>query len=105
MMPRRSAASYVVPQIHGLPQVPHPSADLSVEAAEIFRELVRTASRGHFRLSDGPVLEAFAAAVAMVRKAELELANSGPVTPTGRLSPWTRVQAEASKTIASLSMR
>jgi hypothetical protein len=72
---------------------------------KIFHELIRTTPAGHFRVSDGPVLEAFAAAVAMARRAELELASAGPVTPAGRVSPWLRVQAEAGKTIASLSMR
>ncbi len=104
-MPRRSSASFEVSPIQGKPQVPRPSTGLPAEVADIFRELVRTSPSGHFRVSDAPVLEAFAAAVAMARRAELELASSGPVTPTGRVSPWLRVQAEASKTVASLSMR
>ena len=104
-MPRRSSASLAVSQIPGEPKVPQPSATLSPEVREIFRELVRTTPRGHFRVSDGPVIEAYASAVATIRRAEHELAENGPVTAAGRVSPWTRVQAEASKTIASLSMR
>ena len=104
-MPRRSSASFEVSPIRGELQVPKASTGLPVEVRTIFDELIRTTPAGHFRVSDGPVLEAFASAVAMARKAELELASAGPVTPAGRVSPWLRVQAEAGKIIASLSMR
>ena len=104
-MPRRSSASLAVARVSGEPKVPQPSAGLSAAVKTIFHELVKTSPRGHFRVSDGPVIEAYASAVSTIRRAEHELAEDGPVTPAGRVSPWVRVQADASKTIASLSMR
>ena len=104
-MPRRSSAALAVPQVSGEPLVPQPSAGLSVPVKTIFHELVKTSPRGHFRPSDAPVLEAYAAAIATIRGAEHELAENGPVTPAGRVSPWVRIRTEAGKTIASLAMR
>ena len=104
-MPRRSSASYVTPTFPDKPQVPKPSAGLPPAVKKIFHELIRTTPAGHFRVSDGPVLESFSSAVAMSRQAEQELALSGPILPDGKPSPWMKVASEAAKTIASLSMR
>lgn len=104
-MPRRSSASYEVAPILGKPQVPKASPGLPAGVRKIFHELIRTTPPGHFRVSDGPVLETFAGAVAMSRAAEQELALSGPILPDGRISCWLKVQSEAGKTISSLAMR
>ena len=104
-MPRRSSAALAVAPNLGEPKVPKASAGLPPEVKKIFDALIRDTPAGHFRVSDGPVLETFASAVAMSRRAELELAESGPITSAGRISPWLKVQSEAGKTIAALSMR
>jgi hypothetical protein len=104
-MPRRSSASYVVPLFQGKPVVPKASPGLPPEVAKVFREIVRAVPAGHFRASDACAIETFAGAVSMGRRAEREIALSGPILPDGKPSPWLRIQAEASKVIASLSMR
>jgi phage terminase small subunit len=104
-MPRQSAAAGVFPLAHASPPLPQPSPDLAPEAAGVFRELVAAAPCRHFRVSDAPVIEAYCTAVAQARQAERELQTGGPVTATGRVSPWVRIRNDAAKTIASLSMR
>jgi hypothetical protein len=103
-MPRKSAASYVLPVVHPKPSLPRPSADLAPEPLRIFNQLIAGAPAGHFRASDGPLLEAYAVAIAQAHRADREIAATGPVV-NDRASPWLRVQADAARTIASLAMR
>jgi phage terminase small subunit len=103
-MPRKSASSYVLPAIHPKPSLPRPSTDLAPEPLHVFNQLVATSPAGHFRASDAPLLETYATAIAQARRADRELAASGPVVG-GRASPWLRVQADAARVIASLAMR
>lgn len=103
-MPRESAASAAFPRADAVSSRPQPPPDLSPEAREIFEGLVRTAPKNHFRASDAAVLAVYAVAVATSRRAEREL-KDGPITAAGRTSPWVKIQNDAAKTIASLSMR
>jgi hypothetical protein len=61
---------------------------------EIWQELVAQVPAAHFRPSDEHLIEAYAQAVALGRRAYGELAANGPVIK-GRASPWLVVLEKA----------
>jgi hypothetical protein len=104
-MPRKSFASLGIVPILGpaRPQLA-PSSDAPAEVAAIFAEIVRSAPADHFKSSDVPLIQAYAEAIMLARRAAVELAERGPVID-GRASAWLIVQEKAVRAIAALSAR
>lgn|SRR5262249_40670997 len=87
-MPRKSAAALAIaPQVDGKPSRLRPRDDAPAEVQEIFDVLVSSVSPEHFRPGDADLIEQYAQAIALGRRAYGELARQGPVIK-GRASPW-----------------
>jgi hypothetical protein len=57
-----------------------------------------------FQRGDAPLIEAYAEAICLARKAAIELDREGPVI-NGRMSPWVPCQEKAHRGIATLAAR
>jgi hypothetical protein len=96
-MPRRSAASFAIPSVTGLPPRPTPPADLDEPERSVFIDLVAASKPDHFRSSDLPLLAAYCRAIVLERRSAQELA-------AGDDKAVVRWNA-ATKAMVSLSMR
>lgn len=105
-MPRRSAASLAVspPRVDGRRgRLPAPD-DLGEAQRAVWRLIVRSASAGHFRESDVPLLRSFCQSTVLADRAAVEL-QGGPVTAQGKVSPWLAVLEKAHRSQAVLAVR
>jgi hypothetical protein len=94
-MPRRSAASFVIPSVTGAPPRLSPPADLS-EPSGLHRP--RCSSKAeHFRPSDLPLLSAYCRCIVLERRSAQELAAGDHKA----LARWEK----ATKAMVALSMR
>jgi hypothetical protein len=69
-----------------------------------FTDIVASCEPTHFRLSDLPLLCAYARAVVMERRAAGEFSRE-PILPDGKPSPWGAILAQATKSLLGLSLR
>lgn len=107
-MPRKSqaAASFPPPMKSRLQSVPLVAPKgMSKRAAAIFRDLTESVEPDHLDESDVHLLRQYAVACELAETAETALAANGPVTATGRASPWLTVQEKAHRAMTALSMR
>jgi hypothetical protein len=104
-MPRKSSAALVaLPyQRRSRPRLA-PSEDAPVAIREVFQEIVRSAPAEHFQTGDAPLIQAYAEAICLGRKAAAALDEEGPVLG-GRANPWITVQEKAHRAIAAMAMR
>jgi hypothetical protein len=70
----------------------------------VFVEIVAATPTDCFQRGDAPLIEAYAEAICLARKAAIELAERGPVI-NGRLSPWVACMEKAHRGIATLAAR
>jgi hypothetical protein len=103
-MPRRSAASLAV--ITPAPRRPRlaPSGAAPDDVAALFAEIVRSVPADHFQPSDSHLIEQYAQAIVLARRASSELSARGPVIE-GRASPWLVVQEKAHRSSVALAAR
>src|SRR5262245_46987542 len=103
-MPRKSfAASLVVPVDGGPPRI-KPPPTLSPPEAQRFAELVAATARGHFRVSDIPLLARYCEAAVLAAEAARQLNEHGAVID-GRPSGWLIVQEKSVRALTALSLR
>jgi phage terminase small subunit len=81
-----------------------PSARLTGRTRAVFLETVNDCAMGHFRKSDRPLLETFAAAAALAEQATNELLHGGAVIED-KPSPWVGIFVSATKTMNALALR
>jgi hypothetical protein len=81
-----------------------PSADAPEDVVAVFREILAATAADHFRAGDAPLIQSYAEAICLARRAAIELDRDGPVI-AGRTSPWLTVQEKAHRAIAALSAR
>ena len=81
-----------------------PPATLSSGAAGIFRKTVAGVDPEHFSPVDLPLLEQYAAASDLARRAQQEMDAHGAVV-NGKASPWLAVLEKASRSCVALSAR
>lgn len=74
------------------------------EVREIFREIVTSVKPEHFKTSDAALIEQYAQAIALARKAYGALEAGGPVVD-GKASPWVTVLEKAHRSSVALSAR
>jgi hypothetical protein len=103
-MPRKSAASLAVLTPRRSRARLAPSADAPADVIAVFREILSATPADHFVPGDAPLVQAYAEAIVLARRAAVELDRDGPVIG-GRASPWIVVQEKAHRAIAALSMR
>jgi phage terminase small subunit len=103
-MPRRSAASMSVIPMAEAGACPAPSEGAPPEVRAIFAEIVRLAPADHFRPSDGPLLEEYAGATALARRAARQLDEQGAVL-NGRPNAWIVIQEKSVRAMTALSAR
>jgi phage terminase small subunit len=96
-MPRRSAASFVIPSVTGAPPRLSPPADLSETERAVFIDLVASSKAEHFRPSDLPLLSAYCRCIVLERRSAQELAAGDHKA----LARWEK----ATKAMVALSMR
>ena len=103
-MPRRSAASLSIVT----PKRPRarlaPSADAPADVVAVFREILTATRADHFVPGDAPLIQGYAEAIVMARRAAVELDRDGPVIGC-RTSPWLVVQEKAHRALSALSAR
>ena len=102
-MARQSAAARSVATTYRRPTL-RPHDEASEEVRTIFRELVSSVPADHFRAGDGALLEQYAQAILLARKAYAELETGGPVID-GKASPWLVVLEKAHRSAVALSGR
>jgi hypothetical protein len=104
-MPRKSAAALaVVPPVDGRPSRLQPRPDAPPEVRQIFVALVGSVPPEHFRAGDSDLVEQYAQAIALARRAYAELEASGPVV-NAKASPWLVVLEKAHRSAVALSAR
>jgi hypothetical protein len=81
-----------------------PSPDAPAEVVGVFREILAATPRDHFKPGDVPLVQAYAEAIVLARRAAIELDRDGVVIG-GRCSPWLVCQEKAHRAIASLAAR
>jgi phage terminase small subunit len=96
-MPRRSAASFAIPSVTGLPPRLSPPSDLSPDERQVFCDLAAASKPDAFRSSDSPLLAAYCRAITIERRAAAELAAGDDKA----LAKWNG----ATKAMVSLSQR
>jgi phage terminase small subunit len=101
-MPRPSAASLHFPSIIRTERLA-PPAELSPDERQIFVDIVSTVAADHFRPSDSPLLVAYCRAILLEREAAEHLATHGRVSLDNKPSAWLAIQAQATKSMLSLS--
>jgi phage terminase small subunit len=69
-----------------------------------FRDLVASVPAEHFRPADGHLVEQYAQAIVLARRAYAELEASGSVV-NGRASPWIVVLEKAHRSSVALAAR
>jgi phage terminase small subunit len=70
----------------------------------LFTELIASAPAGHFQPTDGYLVERYAAALLLARRAYAELEAIGPVVD-GRMNPWLTVLEKCDRAVVALSGR
>ena len=103
-MPRKSPASLSIVTPKRPRSLLVPSADAPAEVVEVFREILTATRADHFVPGDAPLVQAYAEAIVLARKAAVALEAEGPVV-AGRTSPWLIVQEKAHRSVAALSAR
>ena len=103
-MPRKSRAelSMWFPHIEPPPTLLRSRADTPSTVREIFAALVRSVPPNHFRPGDADLVEQYAQAIALARRAYAELEGSGPVID-GKSSPWVTVLEKAHRSAVALA--
>src|SRR5882762_8062874 len=81
-----------------------PPAGMHPEAAEIWRELVKSVPIDHFHTSDGPILRSYVEVTARIAQAQANLRKQ-TITKAGRPSPWFLIYDRSVKTQATLALR
>lgn len=103
-MPRKSTAAQTVVAIDTGHARLTPRDNAPAEVRQIFREIVASVKPEHFRPADGALVEQYAQAIALARKAYGELESTGPVID-GKASPWVVVLEKAHRSSVALSAR
>ena len=105
-MPRRSLADLSV--VRPLPDPtrtrPRPSSDAPENVCKVFDELLRTMPNGHFRPCDAPLLQCYAEAVLLSRRAFEGLLADGPVIDN-KPSPWLVLLEKGHRSCIALAAR
>jgi hypothetical protein len=94
-MPRRSAASFAIPNVTGLEPRLSPPPDLTPDERQVFCDLVGSAKAEHFRVGDLPLLSAYCRAIALERRSAIAAGDDKA------LARWNG----ATKAMVALSMR
>ena len=105
-MPRKSSASLGVVPLDGRRRRSRlaPSEQAPAEVKELFLEIVRSVPAEHFKDIDAHLIEQYAQAIGLARRATSELAARGPVIE-GRASPWLVVLEKAHRSSVALAAR
>lgn len=104
-MPKQSLAAQLTPvRVDGRPSriVCSPAAPDDVRA--VFAQVVAANATDHFAAADALLVEQYAQAVALGRRAYAELDRSGPVVD-GKASAWLIVLEKAHRSAVALSAR
>jgi hypothetical protein len=97
-MPRSSHFHHIEPDHHPSASMMLPSHDATPAVAKIFREIVSAAGNGHFRPGDAPLIEVYASALVLARRAHAELEKA----PTPR---WLAVYEKTTRAAGTLASR
>lgn len=103
-MPKASIADLSTPRMDGRPRAIVCRADAPTEVQEVFDSIVASVSVDHFAPVDTVLLEQYAQAVVLGRRAYAELAASGPVVD-GKTSPWLVALEKAHRSAVALAAR
>ncbi len=104
-MPRKSPQGEIAAILNTKHHRIGPRPDCPPEVAEIFRELTSAVAPDHFRESDSPLLECYAEAIALSRRAYAEMSEHGPIREDGKASPWLLLSEKAHRSVVALSAR
>src|SRR5262245_64455675 len=77
-MPRRSSASSEQPNHALLSSLPQPDTNAEPTIRKLFAEVVASMPRTHFKPGDAHLIELYAGAVLLARKARREIDANGP---------------------------
>ena len=75
---RKGTASFVLPSVDGQPDRLEPPTTLSEDERDVFKDIVSTVDRRHFRPSDLPLVVAYARGIAFEREAARQLKANPP---------------------------
>ena len=104
-MPRQAVAALsILPGAEGRPGYLRPRADAPASLRQIIFDLIRSQKPEHFRAGDEHLLEQYAQAIWLGRKAYAKLEKDGPVIG-GKASPWIVVLEKSHRSVVSLSGR
>jgi hypothetical protein len=103
-MPRKSSAERaVVTPIRPRPHLA-PSADAPADVKAAFAEILAGTHANHFEPGDAPLVQAYAEAICLARRAAIELDRDGPVI-AGRTNPWLVAQEKGHRAMTALAAR
>jgi phage terminase small subunit len=102
-MPRKSSAELAIVKPERTDRL-RPRSGLPPEVKLIWSELVTSMPHSHFRVTDAPLIEQYAQAIALARQAYAHLNEEGSVVG-GRANPWLVVLEKAHRSSVALSMR
>jgi phage terminase small subunit len=103
-MPRTSAAARATLRVDGQPAPLEPPTGLDKRTAAVFAQLAAAVPRGHFVVSDTPLVVEYCRAYVLAECAYRELRKGGPVLGA-KPSPWISVQEKAVRAMVALSLR
>jgi phage terminase small subunit len=103
-MPRQSAEALSIPGIDARVTRLQPRADAPSSLRQIITDLISSVPPQHFRPSDAALIEQYAQAILLARRAYGELEANGPVI-NDKSSPWVLVLEKAHRSSVQLSAR
>ncbi|MFZ1831296.1 MAG: P27 family phage terminase small subunit [Pseudomonadales bacterium] len=103
-MPRKSLAELSTTVVDTRHIRLAPPSHLSEAAAAVWCDLVAAVGPEHFTRADGPLLEQYAVACVMARRAADALERDGEVID-GKASPWLVIQEKSVRALVALSAR
>jgi hypothetical protein len=101
-MPRKSAASQVIPLDTRAVRL-RPPANLPRPERDLFAALVASCAPSHFQPSDEVLLVEYCTAAVLNERASAELRDS-PVVD-GKVSPWLLIFEKTSRAVIALALR
>ena len=105
-MPRKSAVSLGIVPLDGRRRRARlaPSEQAPAEVKELFFEIARSVPAEQFKGTDAHLIEQYAQAIVLARRAALSSRRAGPVIE-GRASPWLVVLEKAHRSSVALAAR
>ena len=103
-MPRTSAEALLAPRVDARQSRLECRADIPASLRQIITDLISSVPPQHFRPSDAHLIERYAEAILLSRRAYGELEANGPVI-NGKASPWIIILEKTHRSCVQLSAR